>query len=151
LELENPGSLYGRITVYDLGKISADTRNPYMVGALEIMLDTENRFSGIPTIVSELKKVNMPAPVFMDRRGIFKVIFYKKSGIQDKNVDLGKEILDYCVTPRSREALAEHFKFEAVTYFINTYVSLLLVCGKIKMTIPDKPKSKNQKYYSEII
>ncbi|NLC45069.1 MAG: hypothetical protein GX783_12420 [Clostridiales bacterium] len=29
LELENPGGLYGRITIDDLGKTSADTRNPY--------------------------------------------------------------------------------------------------------------------------
>jgi len=56
LELENPGGLYGRITVDDLGKAAADTRNPYLAGALEIMIDTENRFSGIPTVIAELKK-----------------------------------------------------------------------------------------------
>jgi ATP-dependent DNA helicase RecG len=83
LELENPGGLYGRITVDDLGKAAADTRNPYLAGALEIMIDTENRFSGIPTVIAELKKANMPAPVFIDRRGVFKVIFYKKTTVQD--------------------------------------------------------------------
>ena len=81
LELENPGGLYGRITVDDLGKAAADTRNPYLAGALEIMIDTENRFSGIPTVIAELKKANMPSPVFIDRRGVFKVIFYKKTTV----------------------------------------------------------------------
>ena len=66
------------ITVDDLGKAAADTRNPYIAGALEIMIDTENRFSGIPTVRAELKKAGMPEPVFMDRRGVFKVIFLKK-------------------------------------------------------------------------
>jgi len=148
LELENPGGLYGRITVDDLGKVSADTRNPYLAGALEIMIDTENRFSGIPTIEAELKKAGMPAPVFIDRRGVFKVIFYKKAAAQSKDVDLEQEIRNYCITPRSREELAERFGFHAPTYFIKTYVSPMLEAGKIKMTIPDKPKSKFQKYYS---
>ena len=103
LELENPGGLYGRITVDDLGKAAADTRNPYLAGALEIMIDTENRFSGIPTVIAELKKANMPAPVFIDRRGIFKVIFYKKTIVQVENSDLEQDIVEYCRTPRSRE------------------------------------------------
>jgi ATP-dependent DNA helicase RecG len=148
LELENPGGLYGRITVDDLGKISADTRNPYIAGALEIMIDTENRFSGIPTVITELKKADMPSPVFIDRRGVFKVIFYKKSDIKGVDVDMEQEILNYCVTPRSREELAKRFGFEAPTYFIKTYISPLLADGKIKVTMPDKPKSKFQKYYS---
>jgi len=148
LELENPGGLYGRITIDDLGKASADTRNPYLAGALEIMIDTENRFSGIPTIVAELKKANMPAPVFIDRRGVFKVIFYKKATVQNKDVDMEQEILSYCITPRSREDFAKRFEFEAPSYFIKRYINPLLKNGKIKMTMPDKPKSKNQKYYS---
>lgn len=59
-----------------------------------------------------------------------------------------QEILNYCITPRFREELAERFNFEAPTYFIKTYVAPLLADGKIKMTIPGKPKSKFQKYYS---
>ncbi len=148
LELENPGGLYGRITVDDLGKVAADTRNPYLAGALEIMIDTENRFSGIPTVIAELKKADMPAPVFIDRRGVFKVIFYKKTIVQDKNIDFEQEILNYCITPRTREELAYKFGFEAPSYFIKTYIYPLINSGKIKMTLPDKPKSKYQKYYS---
>nr|WP_312579819.1 ATP-binding protein [Sedimentibacter sp.] len=148
LELENPGGLYGRITIDDLGKASADTRNPYMAGALEIMIDTENRFSGIPTIVAELKNAGMPAPIFIDKRGVFKVIFYKKAIEQSNDENVEQEILDYCRTPRSREELADKFGFEAPTYFIKRYVAPLLIDGRIKMTIPDKPKSKFQKYYS---
>ncbi len=148
LELENPGGLYGRITIDDLGKAAADTRNPYIAGALEIMIETENRFSGIPTVMAELKKAGMPSPVFMDRRGTFKVIFFKKKIVQNKDVELDDEILGYCKTPRSREELAEKFGFEAPSYFIRTKISPLIDAGKIKMTVPDKPKSKFQKYYS---
>jgi ATP-dependent DNA helicase RecG len=148
LELENPGGLYGRITVDDLGKVSADTRNPYMAGALEIMIDTENRFSGIPTVRAELKKAGMPDPVFIDRRGIFKVILYKKASAENKDVNMEQEILDFCIIPRSREELAGRFGFDAPAYFIKTYIQPLIEDGKIRMTLPNKPKSKFQKYYS---
>ncbi|MDW7663057.1 MAG: ATP-binding protein [Bacillota bacterium] len=148
LELENPGGLYGRITIDDLGKAAADTRNPYLAGAFEIMIDTENRFSGIPTVMVELEKAGMPSPVFIDRRGNFKVVFYKKKIVQNKEDDLENEIISYCKTPRSREELAEKFGFEAPSYFIRTKIVPLIDAGKIKMTVPDKPKSKFQKYYS---
>ena len=112
------------------------------------MIDTENRFSGIPTVIMELKKANMPAPVFIDRRGVFKVIFYNKTTTQDGNSDFDQEILDYCRTPRTREELADRFGFEAPSYFIKAYISPLIDGGMIKMTLPNKPKSKYQKYYS---
>ncbi|MBN4050963.1 MAG: AAA family ATPase [Alkaliphilus sp.] len=150
LELENPGGLYGRITVDNLGKVSADTRNPYMAGALEIMIGTENRFSGIPTILTELKKAGMPAPVFINKRGVFKVIFYKKVANENKDNNIEQEILNYCIKPRSREELVKKFGFEAPTYFIKTYIHPLIEDGKIYMTLPEKPRSKFQKYYTKL-
>ena len=51
-EIENPGGLYGRMTLDRLGKVSADTRNPKIAGAMEILGETENRYSGIPTIIT---------------------------------------------------------------------------------------------------
>lgn len=157
LELENPGGLYGRITLDKLGKTAADTRNPYIAGALEIMMHTENRFSGIPTIRAELNKANMPPPVFTDKRGVFKVTFCKTQYQEDTGKpkhqiphtgSLEQAILDYCKTPRSRQELADTFDFETPTYFIKTYLTPLLNEGKIKMTLPEKPKSKFQKYYA---
>ena len=148
LELENPGGLYGRITVDNLGKVAADTRNPYIAGTLEIMMDTENRFSGIPTIRAELKKANMPAPVFIDRRGVFKVVFNKKRDVSSPDGNLEQEILHFCMKPRTREELAKRFGFEAPSYFIKTNMYPLIDAGKISMTLPKKPKSKFQKYHS---
>ena len=148
LELENPGGLYGRLTIDDLGKVSADTRNPYIAGALEVMLNTENRFSGIPTIRLELKKAGLPAPEFLDQRGVFRVIFYN-SNSDDQLGDakgMESEILAFCRTPRTREELAMQFGFESVSYFISNFILPLVAEGKLGMSIPDKPKSKFQKY-----
>lgn len=48
LEVANPGGLYGRLTVDQLGKVQPDTRNPVLVTAMESLGQTENRYSGIP-------------------------------------------------------------------------------------------------------
>ena len=151
LEVENPGGLYGRLTIDNLGKVGADTRNPYIASALEIMLDTENRFSGIPTIRYETKRANLPDPVFISSRGIFKVILYNGSQNTQNDIALEQRSLDeriimLCRTPKSREEIAAELGFSSISYMISKYVRPLLDTGRMTSTIPDRPKSKNQKY-----
>lgn len=148
LEVENPGGLYGRLTIDNLGKVGADTRNPYIASALEVMIDTENRFSGIPTIRHEMLKAELPEPEFTSERGVFKVTLYNSSkfGVLDENVQLTDQILNFCRTPKTREEMAKAFKFSAISYMMSKYVQPLIEQGSLKMTMPDKPKSKNQKY-----
>lgn len=74
IEITNKGGLYGRITVDLLGKVQPETRNPALANILEIMKETENRYSGIPTIRREMAKAGLPEPEFENRRGEFKVI-----------------------------------------------------------------------------
>ena len=59
IEIHNPGGLYGRITIDQLGKIQPDTRNPVLASALETLGIIENRYSGIPTIRMEMEKYNL--------------------------------------------------------------------------------------------
>ena len=149
MEVENPGGLYGRITVDELGKMSADTRNPFIAGGLEVLLGTENRFSGIPTIIHEMKKAGLPPAVFESKRGVFKVTLYNyRSESRDKTILNGtmREIIAYCTEPRSRNEIAEHVGIETPSYVVQRYLRPLLDMGLLEMTMPDKPKSKNQKY-----
>lgn len=55
LEIRNPGGIYGRLRVNQLGKVQPDTRNPVLAAALEVLGVTENRYSGIPTMREKLK------------------------------------------------------------------------------------------------
>lgn len=50
MEIRNPGGIYGRIKIDQLGKVQPDTRNPVIASELEVLKVTENRYSGIPTI-----------------------------------------------------------------------------------------------------
>ncbi len=63
------------------------------------------------------------------------------------NVSLS-EILEYCKTPRSIKEILEFCGAKSRTTFIKNHLATLISEGKLRMTIPDKPNSKNQKYTS---
>lgn len=62
--------------------------------------------------------------------------------------DMVMMILDFCKEAKSVPEIMEKFGFESRTSFRRKYLNDLVENGKLKMTMPDKPKSKNQKYYS---
>ncbi len=72
---------------------------------------------------------------------------------QDSNisVDAGrmKVLLDYCKVPRSREEMQEVCGIKTREYFRKHILVPLIESGKIGLTIPDKPKSPKQKYFSK--
>ena len=148
LEIHSPGGLYGRLTVEELGYSRPDLRNPALATMAEFLLKTENRYSGIPTIRREMKKLGLPAPVFQNRRNEFVVILYNNQSEQETAEPKGKEddLLAFCKTPRSRKELANYLGLSSVSYAITQYVQPLVNAGKLKLTNPVKPKSTHQMY-----
>ena len=147
MEIKNPGGIYGRIKVDQLGKMQPDTRNPVLALALETLGITENRYSGIPTIRKEMEKYNLKQPKFADERGSFIVTFYKESNAINIDID-SDDILQFCKTPRTRKEICEYLKLSSITYAIQTYITPLVDKGKIKLSNPNKPSSSKQLYYS---
>lgn len=151
IEIHNPGGLYGRITIDQLGKIQPDTRNLVLASALETLGITENRYSGIPTIRMEMEKYNLRQPEFLDERGSFIVKLYKESKNDYEDMSNDEEtnnLIVFCKTPRTRKEICDYLGLNSVTYAIQTYVNPLVEAGVIKLSIPDKPKSPKQLYYS---
>lgn len=149
LEIHSPGSLYGRMTVNDLGKARPDLRNPALATMSEFLLKTENRYSGIPTIRREMKEYGLPEPVFENKRNEFIVTLYNKQNTQAKDTDKSNDLVSFCKTPKSRKEIAEHLDIKTLAFVTREYIQPLVDAGKLTLTIPDKPKSKNQKYYSK--
>jgi ATP-dependent DNA helicase RecG len=147
LEIWNEGGLYGKLTIDSIGKVHADTRNQTLVNILEIQKIAENRYSGIPTIRAEMASYNLPEPLFESRRGNFVVTFKNN---QMGTVKSGDEqtLLDFCREPRDREEIAAFLNLTQY-YAMKIHVAPLVESGALKLTIPDKPKSKNQRYFSE--
>ena len=135
------------MTLDRLGKVSADTRNPKIAGAMEILGETENRYSGIPTIINAMEESGLPAPKFESDRGVFKVTLYNSAAESVPTDDIETEILEFCKTPRSRNEIAEFFNGRmTIAYVMERYVKPMIASSRLIMTIPEKPKSKYQKF-----
>ena len=148
-EIENPGGLYGRMTLDRLGKVSADTRNPMIANAMEILGETENRYSGIPTIINAMQEYGLPAPKFESDRGVFKVTLYNAVQESHDTDPIRSEILSFCRTPRSRSEIEQLFNGRmTIAYIMEKYIKPMISNDQLALTIPDKPKSKYQKYYT---
>lgn len=159
MEIRNPGGIYGRMKIDQLGKVQPDTRNPVLAGALEVMGLTENRYSGIPTIRKAMAERGLPAPVFADERGAFVVKFYKEGEEpkEDRKIPAGEspmmertggDLIDFCQTPRTREEICDFLDLKSKAYAINTYVTPLVREGQMKLLFPDTPRSRSQRYVS---
>lgn len=153
LEIHSPGSLYGRTTVEQLGYSRPDLRNPALAVMAETLTDAENRYSGIPTIRREMAAYGLPAPVFENRRSEFVVILSNGTGQAETTsppeaLEDSDKLLAFCRTPRTRQEIADFLGIKTVFYAISHYVKPLVAVGKLKMTLPDRPGSPKQKYYS---
>ncbi len=150
IEISNPGGLYGRLTLNELGKVHSDIRNPFIASILETLDVTENRYSGIPTIYAEMRKAGLADPKFEDERGTFKVTLYNRKKDKTRDEAFVEKIKKYCTIPRTKEEIAKFLGFDDKhpAYCINTYIMPLINDGILSFTIPDKPKSKNQKIYT---
>lgn len=148
LEIHSPGGLYGRMTVEQLGKARPDLRNPTLATMAESLNQAENRYSGIPTIRMEMKEYGLPEPEFKNGRNEFVVTLYNKE-IEQKKICLTLEdkIVEFCKEPKSRKEIAEFLEIKTTTYAYSKYILPLLEEGRLGMTIPDIPASRNQKYY----
>ena len=62
--------------------------------------------------------------------------------------DVNKLIIDFCKDPKSVQEIMAEFDFDSRTSFRRKYLTPMLKNGVLKMTIPEKPSSKNQKYFS---
>ncbi len=62
--------------------------------------------------------------------------------------DMTKMIIIFCKEPHSAKEIMDYIKINGRSFFRRHYLNPMIKMGQLKMTIPDKPKSGNQKYYS---
>lgn len=174
MEIHSPGNLYGRMTVEQLGVARPDLRNPALAVMAESLTEAENRYSGIPTIRRAMAEAGLPKPVFENRRNEFVVVLYngtvsyrtayaepmmvrEAAALYAVNRDEEEEIsgdrsmeelLQFCVQPRTKTEIAEYMGVKTLYYAMKKYVNPLLESRRLAMTLPEKPQSKLQKYYT---
>ena len=60
-----------------------------------------------------------------------------------------EKVLDFCLEPKSRAEIQDFLGYKNRDYFRKNILNPLIKGGLLKLTIPEKPTSPNQKYYSE--
>lgn len=152
VEIHSPGSLYGRMSVEQLGIAKPDLRNPALAVMAEMLTAAEHRYSGIPTMRNAMKEYGLPEPKFENRRNEFVVTLYNQSSEEQEAkaavTPLSEELLAFCREPKTRQEIADFMGVKTAYYAMQHYVQPLLNAGRMAMTMPDKPKSKKQKYYT---
>ena len=152
LEIHSPGGLYGRMTVEQLGVAHPDARNPVLAIMTESLTEAEHRYSGIPTIRKEMREAGLPEPVFLNRQNEFVVILYNKPVSAERNPpaadarDRTAALLAFCDVPRSRKEIADYLGIGTVYHVSKKYIMPLCEQGLLRMTLPETPKSRNQKF-----
>ena len=166
LEIQSPGGMFEGKPIQDcnINTVGSVRRNPVIADLFHRMKFMERRGSGLRKIVSETEKLpgytEELRPEFhssgTDFRVVLKNVNYNMDGsdqdtmhdaIHDAMHDerLNK-LVDACAEPKTREEMMEFLGLVNRDHFRKAYLKPLLESGRVKMTIPDKPKSKNQKY-----
>lgn len=70
-----------------------------------------------------------------------------QEGDHDDEQDLMRQIIAFCREPKTASEIMQKFNLGR-SYFRRHYLDKMLKTGELQRTKPDKPKSKNQKYYS---
>ncbi len=157
IEIYNPGAFPANKTPesYVVGNQRPIRRNPLIARTLYYSKDMESFATGLKRIKDACDKVGCRVEFETPDDG-FVVVFYrhgtqKLSGTAQKTAQKEERInalLEYCKEPRDRDEMMKFLGIKHRTTFRSDYLNPLLDEGKIIMTIPDKPRSKNQKFYS---
>lgn len=71
-----------------------------------------------------------------------------REGIKERINDTIKTVLNYCIEPKSNDEIFEKIELYKNTKNHKHHIKPLLEIGWLQQSIPDKPRSKNQKYFT---
>ncbi len=171
LEIWNPGSLPLGWTVEKLKQLhSSVPANPLMAEPLYLTAYIERLGTGTSDMVSKSKAAGLKEPQFIQAEE-FRTVLYRPSYLQiteqvpDKHRTSTDQVTPHDtpqVTPHdtpqveqlikimngeiNRDELQDLLGLKDREHFRKSYIIAALSQGFIEMTIPEKPKSKNQKY-----
>ncbi|MDR2712608.1 MAG: putative DNA binding domain-containing protein [Clostridiales bacterium] len=167
LEIYSPGGMPDGTLIQerDIRDVPSTRRNPIIAEIFHRLDYVERRGSGFKKILSATADLfgytEAYAPEFKSTSTAFHVIFknmnYNSNSstihetihetIHDDDQDMKMQnLLDFCSIARSRDEMQAYLRITNRGHFRTAYLKPLLDTGKLKMTLPDKPSSHNQKY-----
>jgi ATP-dependent DNA helicase RecG len=149
IEIVSPGGLPAGMTEADLG-VKSIPRNPLLFGVLYRMDVVEHIGSGIRRIRNLCREYGVAEPETEVSESWVTTIFTRPLD-DDKQVTgqvtgQVERLLTIFETEHSREELQSRLGLKHRDSFVNSYLKPALTSDLIEMTIPEKPKSRLQKY-----
>ena len=175
LEIYSPGGMCDGINVQDrdIMLIPSRRRNPVIADVFQRLNYMERRGSGFKKIIEDYEAqhnyIDELAPIFKSQYDSFfltlknlnysgKTIHDIESswaeGAHDRAYDEAHDtaqdkfeiIVSFCDIPRTKDEIMRHIGLSSKRQFNERYMKPLLKSGRLLMTLPDKPRSRNQKY-----
>jgi len=111
---------------------------------------TEGRDTGFPKIRRVMGENGSPEPVFEtdDDRNYFMTLLavHPESLVGEQVSEQVIKILEFCKTERKKREILNHLNLSPAYTNYKRYILPLLQNGLLAFTIPDKPRSRSQKY-----
>ena len=163
--VESPGTLPGLVRINNIREYHF-SRNPKIVELLNEYDLVKEFGEGVDRVYRDMESAGLPEPEYIQSEFMLYATLRNKNWgkedtswvvtgqdrEQDREQDriiIEKQILQFCTSPRSRLEIMEFLKLSGRRYFSERYLQPLLKEGKLLMTLPDKPNSKNQKYIAQ--
>ena len=166
ITVESPGTLPGIVRLNNMREIHF-SRNPKIAELLHEYEYVREFGEGIDRMYLEMKEAGLPEPEYRTEAFMVYATIKNKKFLQEQvgthltkaqeeaqeetqeeaqDMSMEGRILEFCKVPRKRQEIAEYCGYKSVRRFSEAYLKKMLQEGKLVMTIPNKPNSKNQKY-----
>ena len=166
LDVESPGLLPGIVRVNNIREFHF-SRNPKIVELLTEYDLVKEYGEGVDRVYRDMEAAGLPEPVYRQSDFMLYATLRNKNWgtnsswadtahdgahdtahdrAQDEAHDKSELIVAFCNEERTRQEIMNFMQFSSRRQFNERYMKPLLQCGRLRMTLPDKPQSKNQKY-----
>ncbi len=161
VEIYNPGSFPEgyKPEDYILREERPIRRIPLITSILYYSKDVESFGTGLKRIAATCEETGCRYEFKILKSG-FVVVFYRNDLFKKAEEgtpaghDTGQvtgqvamqDLLTWCAVPRSRQEMQKFCHLVGRNNFSKQYLKALLESGQLKMTIPEKPNSRNQRY-----
>ena len=160
--VESPGTLPGLVRTNNIREIHF-SRNPKIFEFLHEYEYVKEFGEGVDRMYREMEAAGLPEPEYRTVEFMLYATLKNHKWVENQNapqvapqvtpqvapqVELSHEekLLAFCAVPHSQTEMIEFLGLSDRKHFRKAYLKPLLDSGKLVMTIPDKPNSRNQKY-----
>ena len=174
IEITSPGKLMPSVDYSLMDSGQSDIRNKILAPVFKKLGIIEQWGNGLRLIADELEtypeiKLNWKEPGIAFRVTFTNTVYQHQQNFEQEFIEIGTklglgwdqvgtklapgwdqviQILEFCYQPKAIQEVMDVLNWSSRTKFRNKFINPLLETSLISMTIPEKPSSSKQQYYT---